>query len=350
MTTTTVQTYQLLNTLFVVSQNAYLHADHETFKIELEGKTQLQVPVHHLGAIVVFGNVLVSPAVVHRCAEDGRALVFLDQNGRFKARLEGPRSGNVLLRLAQYGAYANHEKTLSLARAMAAGKLQNARHVLLRSARREDDPEAAEALRQAADAHASALARLEKETDLDRVRGLEGDAAAVYFSVFQHLVLVDRETFRFNGRNRRPPRDPVNALLSFLYALLLTDCVAAVEGVGMDPQVGFLHAVRPGRPALGLDLMEELRPVVADRLALTLINRRQVTNAHFDERPGGAISLTEEGRKLVIVAYQQRKREELTHPTVGRSVPVGLIPHIQARILARTLRGDMEEYIPYLAR
>jgi CRISPR-associated protein Cas1 len=348
--TTTVQTHQLLNTLFVLTQGAYLHVDHETIKVELEGKTHLQVPVHHLGAVVCFGNIMVSPALMYRCAEDGRSLVFLDRGGRFKARLEGPVSGNVLLRIAQHRAYDKPEEALGIAKDMAAGKLQNARQVLLRAARQQEEGVAAQELRKAAEAHASVLERLEKEKGLDTVRGREGEAALAYFSVFQHLIMEDAEIFHFSGRNRRPPRDPVNALLSFIYALLLTDCVAAAEGVGLDPQVGFLHAVRPGRPSLGLDLMEELRPIVADRLALTLINRRQIKKEHFEERPGGAVLLNDEGRRLVVVAYQQRKQEEVTHPLLERPLPRGLIPHVQARLLARKLRGDLEEYVPFVAR
>jgi CRISPR-associated protein Cas1 len=233
---------------------------------------------------------------------------------------------------------------------MAAGKVQNARQVLLRAARQRENEAAEQDLRGAAQVHELVIQRLEHETDLERIRGLEGEAAVAYFLVFRHLILADTETFRFSGRNRRPPLDPMNALLSFIYALLLTDCLAAAQGVGLDPQVGFLHAVRSGRPALVLDLMEELRPVVADRLALTLVNRQQLGKEHFEGHTGGAVSLNEQGRKLTIVEYQKRKQEEVTHPVLDRPVPVGLIPHIQARLLARKLRGDTEEYTPFLAR
>lgn len=347
---TSIQTHQLLNTLFIMSQGAYLHVDHDTLRVEVDGNTHLQVPVHHLGAIVCFGNVLVSPFAIHQCAQDGRELAFMDASGRFKARLVGPTSGNVLLRIAQHHALASPERSLRIARAVAAGKVQNARQVLLRGTRQAQGPSDAGELRRAADVHGSVLRHMERETDLDTLRGREGEAAMTYFAVFQHLILVDKSTFGFSGRNRRPPRDPVNALLSFVYALLLTDCVAAAEGVGLDPQVGYLHAVRPGRPSLALDLMEELRPVVADRLCLTLINRRQVTREQFEERPGGAVSLTEEGRRLVVAEYQRRKQEEVTHPVADRSIPIGLIPHVQARLLARMLRGDLEDYLPYLTR
>jgi CRISPR-associated protein Cas1 len=337
-----------MNTLYVMTQGAYLHLDHETLKVEVEGKTQLQVPVHHLGAVVCFGNIMVSPFAMQRCAEDGRSLVLLDSNGRFKARLIGPTSGNVLLRQAQHRALESREQTLSIARNMVAGKIQNARHVVMRCSREAEETEDAEAFRLVGERHSAMLSEVSESRDIDSVRGLEGMAASLYFSVFDHMVRRDKETFRFGGRNRRPPRDPVNALLSFLYALLLNDCVAGAEGVGLDPQIGYLHAIRPGRPSLGLDLMEELRSVLADRLALTVINRRQITKDHFVEQPGGAIHLNEAGRKVVVVAYQKRKADEVYHAIADRKMPLGLVPHIQARLLARYLRGDMEHYIPFV--
>jgi CRISPR-associated protein Cas1 len=233
-----------------------------------------------------------------------------------------------------------------------AGKIQNCRNVLMRGARQAKDEVAADALRQAAQALADALRGLARPdtVGVDGVRGREGEAGQAYFHAFNYLVLVHEEEFRFEGRNRRPPRDRMNALLSFIYALLQIDCVAAAEGVGLDPQVGFLHAIRPGRPALALDLMEELRPAVADRLALTLVNRRQLTPAHFEERPGGAVLLNDEGRRAVLIAYQRRKQEEVHHAVIERSLPVGLIPHVQARLLARHLRGDLEYYLPYVSQ
>lgn len=340
--------HQILNTLYVMTQGAYLHLDHETLKVEVEGKTQLQVPVHHLGAVVCFGNIMVSPGAIHRCAEDGRSLVLLDSNGRFKARIVGPTSGNVLLRQAQHRALESREQTLSIARNMVAGKIQNARHVVMRCSREVEQPEDAEAFRLVGERHSAMLSEMAESRDIDTVRGLEGMAASLYFGVFDRMIRRDKGYFRFNGRNRRPPRDPVNALLSFLYALLLNDCVAGAEGVGLDPQIGYLHAIRPGRPSLGLDLMEELRSVVADRLALTLINRQQITKSHFVERPGGAIHLNEEGRKAVVVAYQKRKADEVYHSVADRKTPLGLVPHIQSRLLARHLRGDMEHYIPFI--
>ncbi len=342
--------HQLLNTLYITTEGAYLHLDHDTLKVEIEKKTKLQVPVHHLGGIVCFGNVMLSPAAMHRCAADGRFVVLLDRNGRFKARVEGPVSGNVLLRSAQHEVMTDKEKSLELARNMVAGKLQNSRQIVLRSKRENVNDDDQQTLKKTSDKLASALSRLPACKDIDSVRGIEGESARTYFSSFDRMVREDRKTFRFNGRNRRPPRDPINALISFLYALLMNDCVAGAEGVGLDPQMGFLHAIRPGRAALALDLMEEVRAVLADRLALTLINRKQIKAKHFIDRPGGAVHLDDSGRKEVVIAYQKRKQEEITHPLLNQKMPLGLVPHVQARLLARTLRGDMDAYIPYLYR
>lgn len=338
----------LLNTLFVQTQGACLRLDHETLKVEVEGRTRLQVPLHHLGSLVLFGDVLCTPALLARCAADGRQVAWFSLTGRFQARVEGPVSGNVLLRRAQHEALGDRDRPREIARHLVAGKIRNLRSVLLRGAREADTPAAGESLRAAARYLAELLKELPRAAHLEEIRGLEGEAAHRYFAVFPHLIRGDREVFAFAGRNRRPPLDPVNALLSFLYALLLNDCVGAVQGVGLDPQVGFLHALRPGRPSLGLDLMEELRPVLADRLALTLINRRQLTDKDFERRPGGAVLLHDSGRKKVVVAYQERKQEEITHPFLEQKVPLGLVPHLQARLLARHLRGELAAYPPYL--
>ncbi len=342
--------HQLLNTLYITTEGAYIRADHETLKVEVEKETKLQVPIHHIGSVVCFGDVLMSPAAIHRCAGEGRSVVWLDRNGRFKARAEGPVSGNVLLRRAQHAASLNPVVTLNIARNMVAGKVQNARQVVLRGAREATREDYGVALRDTANALARTVQRLPACEDLDTLRGLEGEAARVYFSTFDRMVSVDEETFKMNGRSRRPPVDPLNAILSFLYALLMNDCVAAAEGVGLDPQVGFLHAIRPGRAAFALDLMEEFRCILADRLALTLINRRQITAPDFLERPGGAVHLHDDSRKAVIVAYQKRKQEEITHPMLDQKMPFGVVPHVQARLLARVLRKDMEAYIPFTIR
>jgi CRISPR-associated protein Cas1 len=342
--------HQLLNTLYVTTEGSYLNLDHDTLKISVEREMKLQIPLHHLGGVVCFGDVLLSPALMRRCGEDGRSLVLLDRNGRFKARLEGPVSGNVLLRRAQHDWSSNAEKSLGIAKKIVAGKIQNSRQVLMRAAREAADTGDEEALREGAAALAGSLSRIPRCEEIDQLRGNEGESARAYFNCFDRMVIEDRESFRLDGRNRRPPLDPMNALLSFLYAMLTNDCVAAAEGVGLDPQVGFLHVLRPGRPALALDLMEEFRAVLADRLALTLVNRKQVTAANFEDRPGGAVYLGEEGRKAVVIAYQTRKQEEILHPLLEQKVPLGLVPHVQARLLARVLRGDMEDYVPFLYR
>lgn len=341
---------QILNTLYVTAERSYIHLDHDTLKVELNGATQLQVPLQHLGGVVCFGDVAVSPALIHRCAEDGRSLVFLDRNGQFKARIEGPISGNVLLRQAQYLASSGSQVPVLTARNIVAAKIQNARQVILRGAREADNPDDAAALERVAREQGQIVPRLNTANDLDQIRGLEGEAARAYFGAFDKMVREDREAFCMNGRSRRPPLDRMNALLSFLYTLLLNDCVAAAQGVGLDPQAGFLHALRPGRPALGLDLMEELRALLADRLALTLVNRKQVGRGDFVEKSGGAIYMTDDARKTVIVAYQKRKQDEVQHAALEEKVPLGLIPHVQARILARYLRKDLEEYTPFLYR
>lgn len=337
-----------LNTLYVTTPNAYLRLDNDTLRVEVERETRLRVPLHHISAVVCLGEVLVTPPAMWALAEAGKTLVLLDRNGRFKARLEGPVSGNVLLRLAQQAAYKQPDTCLALARGFVAGKLQNSRNLLVRAARETEDPEEREALGQTATHLANQLKKLPNATDLDTLRGQEGEAARVYFEALNLVVKPNLRTqFALNARTRRPPLDPFNALLSFLYSLLMNDCRSALESVGLDPQVGFLHAVRPGRAALALDLMEEFRPLFADRLALTLINRAQLQAPDFERQPAGAVLLTPEGRKTVLVAYQERKQEALHHPLADRSVPVGLIPQLQARILARVVRGDVSTYLPF---
>lgn len=337
-------TTQLLNTLYVQTQGTYLRLEGETLRVEVETELRLQIPLHHLGALVVFGNVLVSPYLLKRCAEDGRAVVWLSRGGRFVGRLAGPVSGNVLLRQAQHAAQADAARATEIARAVVRGKIRAQRAVLMRAARDAGgDTEAA--LRTAAEALARARDAAKTAPDVDAVRGEEGQAAAVYFEAFPHLIRAP--DLAFEGRNRRPPRDPVNALLSFLYTLVRSDCAGALESVGLDPQVGFLHVPRPGRPALALDLMEEFRPSVADRLALALVNRRQITPAHFEPRPGGAVYLNEEGRRTVLTAYQERKQSPKAHRLFKEPVPWGLVPFVQARLLARHLRGDLPRYPPH---
>lgn len=340
----------LLNTLYVTTPHTYLHLDNDTVRIEVERETKLRVPLHHLGGIVVFGNVLISPALMHHLADQGKSLVLLDGNGRFKARIEGAVSGNILLRRAHHEKASDGAFVLRMARACVAGKLRNCRQVLLRGAREAKSEADAATLSRGADDLAAALRVLPAAENLDVVRGLEGEAARQYFGCMNSIVRVDaRDLFSLDGRTRRPPRDRLNALLSFLYSMLMNDCRSAVEAVGMDPQLGFLHAVRPGRAALALDLMEEFRHQ-ADRLALTLVNRGQVRADDFILHEGGGVTLGEQGRKSVVVAWQERKQEELSHSLLEEPVAFGLLPQLQARLLARTLRGDMAEYLPFLVR
>lgn len=339
----------LLNTLYVTTEDAYLRLEGETLVLSVERKKIGQIPMHHLGGIVCIGRVSLSPALMARCMEDGRSIIWLNSNGRFQARVEGPVSGNILLRRAQFRVAENSDACLVLSQAFIAGKLRNSRSVLLRSARDNKDDNEKIALGKAAKSLAINVRNLKTATSADSVRGLEGDAARVYFEQFNTMIKPQmRDGFEYQGRSRRPPKDTVNALISFLYALLLNDCRSALETVGLDPQLGFFHVVRPGRPALALDLLEEFRSVLGDRLALTLINRGQLQSTDFEHRPGGAVLLTDTGRKTVIVAYQERKKETLQHPILKSNVEIGLLPLLQARLLAQYLRGDIESYIPFL--
>jgi len=330
--------HELLNVLYVQTQGAVLHLDHDTVKVEVERETRLRVPLLRLSGIVLVGQVSITPFLIQRCAEDGRNLVWLDRNGRFKARVEGATRGNVLLRRAQHLALLDAERRLDISRQIIGAKIQNSRQVLMRATREATTEEDKLALSGAAAHIALVLGRLPAARTLDEARGVEGEAARAYFGVFGYMVRVDRDTFPLDGRTRRPPRDRVNSLLSFLYALARAECASALEGVGLDPQVGYLHALRPGRP------------VLADRLAITLVNRKQLKAEHFETTLGNAVQMTEDGRKAVIVAYQQRKEEELLHRVTKMKVPLGLVPHVQARLLARHLRGDLPHYPPFQYR
>jgi CRISP-associated protein Cas1 len=340
----------LLNTLYVTTPESRLRLDNDTVRVELEEETRLRVPLHHLTSIVCFGHVGVSLPLMHRLAEDGIALVLLDGNGRFKARLEGPTAGNVLLRQAQHRSHAESAFAAALARRIVAGKLKNQRHVLMRGARDSKSDADMAVLTRAAQDLAASLRALPGTASMDAIRGMEGEAARTYFAATAALVRADeREAFTMEGRSRRPPRDRMNALLSFLYAMLMNDCRSACEAAGLDPQIGFLHTVRPGRASLALDLMEEFRPL-ADRVALTLVNRQQVRAREFELREGGAVQLSDDARKTILVAYQERKQEPVAHPLLAEPVPLGLAPLVQARLLARHLRGDAAEYVPFALR
>lgn len=339
---------KLLNTIYVTTEGAGLRKDGENLVAEVDGAEKGRVPFHMLASVVVFGGVYVSPALMQACASHGISIVLLDRAGRFQARVEGPVSGNVLLRRAQY---RMSERPGEIVKSLVIGKVSNQRSVLMRALRdyRGDYTSGQiAALDDATGRMAQILRNVAVSTDdVDSLRGAEGEAAALYFGVFNHLIRSDDAGFVFHGRSRRPPLDPVNALLSFLYTLLTHDCRAAAETVGLDPAVGFLHRDRPGRPSLALDLMEELRPVLVDRLALSLVNRRQLSAKDFEARDGGAVIMSDDARKTVLTAWQERKKEERQHPFLEESLPLGLVPYVQAQLLARHLRGDLDAYPPW---
>lgn len=341
---------KLLNTLYVTSAEAHLGRDGENVVVRIDDEVRFRAPIHNLEGIVTFGYTGASPALMHLCAEKGVALSFLSQSGRFVGRLASPTSGNVLLRKRQYAVSDSEAESLALARNFIIGKLANSRSVLRRFLR---DHGAGCKRGELEHVVASLTRQLESVSEgetINGVRGIEGEGARAYYSVFNQLILETDGVFTFHGRSRRPPKDPVNALLSFLYTLLTHDCVAALETVGLDPQVGFLHRIRPGRPSLALDLMEELRPYLADRLTLTLINNRQITVRDFVEKESGGVLMSDQGRKTVIDAWQKRKQQKITHPFLKEELEVGLLPYAQAMLLARHLRGDLEAYPPYLLR
>ena len=340
-----------LNTLYVTTEEAWLHKDGENAVVRINGVERGRVPVHLLGGIVCFGSVGVTPALMGHCAEKGVCLSLMQRNGRFLARIEGPVSGNVLLRRAQYRLTDDPEHTAALASNIVVGKALNQRTVVRRALRDHGASMTTDACAklEACERRLSDVARRgAHEETTDSLRGIEGEAARAYYGVFN--LLVRSPGFAFTRRSRRPPLDPLNALLSFLYTLLVHDCRSALETVGLDPAVGFLHRERPGRPSLALDMMEELRPVLADRLALSLINRRQLTARDFKTAVSGAVTMRGDARKAVLVAYQDRKKDELMHPFLKEKTTLGLVPFLQANLLARRLRGDLDGYPPFLWR
>ena len=341
---------KLLNTLFVTSQGAYLSKDGETVTVKVEKEIRLRLPIHTLGGIVCFGRVSMSPFLMGYCAERNVGVSFLTEYGKFLARVKGPVSGNVLLRREQYRRADDSVGSAEIAKSVITGKVANCRIVLQRVLRDHGDKVDDTDLKQAVKRLTVALSQIGKGDSVDSLRGIEGDAAHCYFGVFDHLITSQKDAFCYTGRNRRPPLDNINCLLSFLYTLLLHDCRSALETVGLDPAVGFLHRDRPGRPSLALDIMEEFRPFFADRLALSMINRSQVRSEGFVVSEGGAVRMDDETRKTVLVAYQKRKQEEIVHPFLGEKVEVGLLPHLQAMLMARHLRGDLDGYPPFVWR
>lgn len=338
-----------LNTLFITTEGAWLAKDGMAVDVRVEHESRLRVPLHNLDGIVCFGwDIGVSPQLMGACTENNVSLSFLSPHGKLLANVVGFTSGNVLLRREQYRRADDESACLDISRPMVAAKIANSRTLLLRAVRDHPEKPGAAALESAAQELARQVDRARRAENLESLRGIEGDSAATYFGVFDHLITVDDPDLRFAARNKRPPKDRVNALLSFLYALLAHDAKSALESAGLDACVGFLHRDRPGRPSLALDLIEEFRAYQADRVCLSLINRQQVKASGFILREGGAVEMTDETRKAVLVAYQERKQTELRHPFLDEPTTAGLLVHLQARLLARFLRGDLDAYPPFV--
>ncbi|MDQ7048731.1 MAG: type I-C CRISPR-associated endonuclease Cas1c [Enterobacterales bacterium] len=336
---------KLLNTLYITRQESYLHKERETIVIK-QGKDKLgQFPAISISNIFCFGQVSVSPFLMGFCGEQGIGLAFYSEYGKFLARVQGKQTGNVLLRRTQYRWADNEEKSVLVARLFVAAKITNARSVLMRELRNHGDNAV---LNQATKQLATSMRRVQHANSVGETMGIEGDAASTYFSVFNELLRGSG--FIFNGRVRRPPTDPVNALLSFAYTLITHECSSALQGIGLDPYVGLLHQDRPGRVSLALDLLEEFRAPWADRFILTLINRKQIKLNDFITEASGAVRLKDGARKFFLTAWQERKQVEIMHPYLQEKVPIGLLPHCQAMLLARHIRGDTQYYPPYLVK
>ncbi len=338
-----------LNTLYITSDDAYLHKERETFVVEVENKKVFQAPVHSIENIVCFGFKSLSPALMAFCAESSVGVSYLSENGKFLARVYGAQKGNVLLRKAQYAMSDNEFESLAIARPIIAAKVSNYRNLLLRHQRNHPE-NYSERVESVAAMMGNRLTDIQRAVTLNELRGHEGECASLYFSVLSSLIRrgeSQQEDFIFSVRSKRPPLDPANALLSFLYSILANDVRSALETTGLDPQVGFLHQLRSGRPSLALDIMEEFRAYLGDRIMLNLINLRQVTKKDFEIRESGEVRMSDEARKAVLTAYQKRKQEEITHPFLGEKMTIGLLPHIQAQLLARYIRGDISEYPPF---
>lgn len=339
-----------LNTLFVTTEGSYLRKSGEAIEVRVEKETRLRVPLHNLDGVVCFGRIGCSPLLMAACAKANVSLSFLSPYGGFLAAVTGFSPGNVVLRREQYRRADDPLATLAIAREFVAGKIANSRSVLLRAARDTQVPEAQQQLKQAANRMANDIRLVRMETSLDALRGREGESAATYFGVFNAMISPHAEGFAFTSRSRRPPLDPLNALLSFLYSMLTHDARSACEATGLDAAVGFLHRDRSGRPGLALDLIEEFRSFFVDRLVLSLVNRRQVVLSDFEITDSGAVLLKDKPRKIVLAAYQKRKQDTITHPFLDEKTTLGLLIHLQARLLARHLRGDSDAYPPFLWR
>lgn len=338
---------KLLNTLYVTNPESYLARDGENVLVKMGDRPNFRIPVHNLEAIVTFGYSGASPALMQLCAERGVTLSFHRESGEFLARVQGAVKGNVLLRRRQYR-MADDDHAVELARSFVFAKIANSRIVLNRGLRDHPAVIAIDVVKRESDYMKRYLAKLLKLQSLDDVRGVEGDAARRYFAALNELILVNKNDFYVRGRSRRPPLDRMNAMMSYLYGVLRNDVTSALESVGLDPQVGFLHRDRPGRQSLALDMMEELRSYLVDRLVLSLVNRKQVDATSFIRKENGAILLKPELKKELITAWQKRKQEEIKHPFLNEKIPVGLLPYTQALILARYIRGDLDAYPPFL--
>lgn len=339
---------KMLNILYVTNPEAYLAKDGENLVVRINDDEIFRTPIHYLEGIVTFGHMGASPALLGMCVERGVAVSFLTEFGKHLATVQGMPKGNVLLRRKQYRLADEEYDSAALAASFIIGKIANCRTVLRRFISDYREREETGEVEKASKLMASNIFRLSKGPGLDEIRGIEGDMARSYFSVFDQLIISQKNHFFMRGRSRRPPRDNVNALLSFLYTLLLHETKSALQTVGLDPYVGFLHRDRPGRLGLALDLMEEFRPYIADRLALSLINRQQLSGNDFIEKESGGILMKDEARKTVLEAWQKRKREEIKHPFLEEKISVGLLPYAQALLLARHLRGDLDRYPPFV--
>ena len=341
---------KMLNTLYVTTQGAYLNKEGETVVVNIEKETRLRLPIHTLDSIVCFGQVSCSPFLLGHCAKNDVAVSFMTSYGKFLARVQGPVAGNVLLRREQYRQADDLTVSARLARMFVLGKVANCRTILGRAMRDHADKVDAIRMNEIINQYSRISRKLLLEEDLDNIRGIEGRAANDYFSLFNYLIVSQKEDFVFSGRNRRPPLDRVNCLLSFLYSLLYHDVRSALETVGLDPAVGFLHRDRPGRLSLALDLMEEFRPLLADRLTLSLINLGQVRKKGFTVTESGAVLMDDDTRKTVLTEYQKRKQVEIEHPFLKEKMPLGMLMFAQAQLLSRYLRGDLDEYPPFIWR
>ncbi len=341
---------KLLNTLYITSPDSYLSRDGENVVVLVGNTEKFRIPVHNIESIVTLGYSGVSPALLGLCTERNVSVSFLTEHGKFWGRLSGPVKGNVLLRRTQYRMADDDDSILKLSKIFVAGKIANCRNVLQRAIRDHGNENITPSIKRASDLLELRQKQALKTNKIESLRGIEGDAASVYFGVFNNLIIAQKDDFLMNGRTRRPPKDNVNALLSFVYTLLAHEVQSALETIGLDPYVGFLHTDRPGRISLALDLMEELRPYLGDRLVLNLINRRQINGKGFLKRDESGVIMDDVTRKEVLTAWQKRKQEELLHPFLLYKIPLGLLPYAQSLLFSRFLRGDLDNYPVFIMK